>query len=122
MARILILEDNYEMLDALSEALELNGHVISKGTNGREGLESLQGMNTSPDLIISDLRMPEIDGMEFLLTMRRGEWSAIPIAIMSGQISDRQMVLDAGADAFIIKPFRYHELEDVIDGLTSQHH
>lgn len=120
MARILILEDNYEMLDALSEALELNGHSISKGMNGRDGLDYLHKVGAFPDLIISDLRMPEVDGMAFLTAMRQGDaWSAIPVAIMSGQISDRQMVLDAGANAFIIKPFRYNELETIIDGLIS---
>lgn len=118
MASILILEDNHEMLDALSEALELNGHSISKGANGRDGLDYLHKVGAFPDLIISDLRMPEVDGMEFLTAMRQGDtWSAIPVAIMSGQITDRQMVLDAGANAFIIKPFRYNELETIIDGL-----
>jgi DNA-binding response OmpR family regulator len=115
MIKVLLLDDNRDMLAALGEALELNNHAVSYARNARHGLEVLEKSASPPDIIVSDLHMPDLDGLELLRQVRQNpEWAQIPTIIMSGRPTDQQMVLNAGADAFLIKPFAYHELEALI--------
>jgi DNA-binding response OmpR family regulator len=116
MALILILEDNSDMLLTLTEALELNNHSVIGVKNGHAGIKTLQQNAPLPDLIISDLNMPEMNGIEFLAQMRHhDDWSSIPIVIMSGRNSDEFNVIEAGASAFLIKPFQYKELDAILN-------
>jgi DNA-binding response OmpR family regulator len=115
MIKVLLLEDNRDMLAALGEALELNNHAVSYAQNARHGLQILEQSAPLPDIIVSDLYMPDLDGLELLHQMRQNpNWAQIPTIIMSGQATDQQIALNAGANAFLIKPFAYHELETLI--------
>lgn len=111
MVSILLVEDNHDMLATLTEALEMNNHLVHIARHGQSGLDSLRN-NIRPDLIITDINMPHMDGLEFLGHVRGSEkWRDIPTIVMSGLLTDRPSALDAGADGFIVKPFKYQELD-----------
>ena len=118
MAQILILEDNYDMMLALSEVLELNGHQVEHSPNGRDGLALLGQMADSPDLIITDAAMPYVTGFEVIQQLKANQsWQQIPIVMVSGRQSDEPQALDLGADAFVLKPFKFHEFDELLDKL-----
>ena len=115
MGRILLLEDNPDMLSALIELFELHNHFVVTGQSGRDGLNELS-TNQQFDLIISDISMPHMDGLDFLKEVRKNTtWEHIPITIMSGHINDEQVAINAGANAFISKPFRIDDLHNLLD-------
>jgi CheY-like chemotaxis protein len=118
MKRILVLEDNPDMLSTLSEILEINGFIVIPAYSGREGLTALEACDHLPDLILSDLNMPDMDGLQFIRQVRSHErWNAIPVAVMSGMVNDEPIAINAGADAFVNKPFRFDELERLLSHL-----
>jgi CheY-like chemotaxis protein len=118
MALILLIEDNADMLQALTEALEINQHEVIPARTGAEGLQVLEKLNQLPDLIITDVRMPQMDGLTFLQNVRGNpQWSNIPIALMSGQARDMTTAAGVGANAFIPKPFKFQQLEETLDRL-----
>ena len=118
MALILLIEDNHDMLQALTEALEFNSHRVIPAHTGIEALRVLNTMSSPPDLIITDLRMPQMDGLEFMREVRSySRWVHIPIALMSGQPRDESLVENNGANAFIPKPFKFRQLEETLDRL-----
>jgi len=115
MGRILLLEDNPDMLSALIELFELQNHLVVTGQSGRDGLDELSN-NQQFDLIISDISMPYMDGLTFLQEVRKNStWENIPITIMSGHVNDEQTAINAGANAFISKPFRIADLHKLLD-------
>jgi CheY-like chemotaxis protein len=115
MKRILLLEDNCAMRQVITETLEIIGYDVQAYGHVREGLAALNGMRT-PDLIISDIRMPEIDGFEFLQNVRHHDHHAsVPFILMSGSPHDENEAVRCGANAFIVKPFKHHEFEAVIE-------
>jgi len=118
MPTILLLDDNKDMLQVLSETLEFHQHTVICGFNGHEGINHLNTCTHLPDIIISDLNMPNMNGVEFLGALQRNTiWSQIPVAIMSGETGDRSHILQAGADAFVLKPFHYQEIEILLQQL-----
>jgi len=118
MAHILLLEDTKNMRDVISDALRFHKHIVTLGYDGRDGLAYLGSEDPLPDLIITDLKMPHIDGLTFIRQVRQHpDWSAIKIIATSGIPSDTELATDAGADSFIVKPFSHDELETIIDHL-----
>lgn len=105
---ILIVDDEESICNFLSILLITNGFHIIKATNGREAIELTS--NKCPDLILLDLGLPEIDGIDVLKTIRM--WSEIPIIVVSARGNEREkvMALDSGADDYITKPFGTDEL------------
>ncbi|MDR2898787.1 MAG: response regulator transcription factor [Clostridiales bacterium] len=105
---ILIIEDEHTISNFMSSMLSSNGYKIIKAESG----QSAMAMITShiPDLILLDLGLPDIDGMELLRQLRA--WSAIPVIIVSARGYEREKVaaLDLGADDYITKPFGTNEL------------
>jgi CheY-like chemotaxis protein len=90
-AQILIVEDDAEVLEAMSEALTEEGYAVATAKNGQEALDYLE-RSRAPDLIILDLTMPVMDGREFLERRRaRADISAIPVMIVSAT-SDARLV------------------------------
>jgi putative two-component system response regulator len=108
---LLIVEDNYVLRDALEEVLALDGFKVLAASNGREGLEKMQ--ETFPDLIISDVAMPEMDGYTFFQRVRsRSEWLTIPFIFLTAR-GDKEDILtgkDLGAEDYLIKPLDHKEL------------
>lgn len=106
--KILLIEDEQEIRRFLRVSLNGHGYRLLESANGRDGV--MQAASQQPDLIILDLGLPDIDGMEVISQVR--EWSKIPIIILSARGQEHQKVdaLDAGADDYLTKPFSIGEL------------
>ena len=82
---IILLDDDPDMLETLAEALELDDHVVLRGGTGDEGLALLNKGEKPPDLILSDVNMPGMTGLEFIAAVKaNADWQSIPICIISG--------------------------------------
>jgi two-component system KDP operon response regulator KdpE len=105
---VLLIEDEPEMRRFLRAALGTEQYDLVEAPTAREGLTQAAGRN--PDLILLDLGLPDMDGLE--LARRIREWSRVPIIVLSarGQERDKVAVLDAGADDYLTKPFGVGEL------------
>jgi len=107
---LLILEDNIEMLSFIADKLKIN-FIVEKATNGLEGLKILENKNV--DIIISDVKMPEMDGYEFCSKVKNNvEYSHIPIVLLTAKndLESKIKGLTLGADAYIEKPFSFGHL------------
>ena len=106
--RILIVDDEKSIRKFLSVSLKSYGYNISEAVTGKEAIESIPAFR--PDVVILDLGLPDIDGVEVIEEIRK--YSQIPIIILS--VRDRQEdkieALDKGADDYLIKPFGVEEL------------
>ena len=108
---ILIAEDNSVLRLALEEMLSLEGYVVLAAANGREALSHMQML--TPDLIISDIAMPEMDGYTFFDQIRsNGEWISIPFIFLTarGTKDDILTGKDLGAEDYLVKPLNRVEL------------
>jgi two-component system, OmpR family, KDP operon response regulator KdpE len=107
-ALVLVIEDETQILRFLRAALTGHGYRYAEATTGEEGLR--QAATRSPDLIVLDLGLPDMDGLE--VTRRLREWATMPIVVLSarGQERDKIAALDAGADDYVTKPFGIGEL------------
>jgi two-component system KDP operon response regulator KdpE len=105
---ILLIEDEPQMERFLRIVLQGQGYNFIEAQTGQEGL--LQAATRSPDIILLDLGLPDIDGLE--VTRRLREWSDTPIIVLSAreQEQDKIKALDAGADDYLTKPFGAGEL------------
>jgi two-component system KDP operon response regulator KdpE len=105
---ILVVDDDPAILRLLSTNLKARGYEICTATDGEESLEAVQ--KDFVDLIILDLMMPKVDGVEVCRRIR--EWSDIPIIILSarGDENDKVKCLELGADDYLTKPFGIAEL------------
>lgn len=106
--RILIVDDEPEIRRFLRASLKTHQHEVIEAENGIEALAEMR--NAHPDLMILDLGLPDIDGVE--ITRRVREWSKIPIIILSvrNREKDKIEALNAGADDYLTKPFGVGEL------------
>lgn len=107
-ARILVIDDEHEIRRMLQVALSAHGYAVAEAPSGKEGLN--QALIFHPDLVILDLGLPDLDGMEVVHSLR--EWSRVPVIILSvrERESDKIDALDAGADDYLTKPFSMGEL------------
>ena len=117
MTRILLLEDNADMLMMMAQMLEWGDYEVIVGRNGREGVQVLNTADELPDVVICDLLMPEMDGLAFLDTVRsHAEWSQLPFIMMSAHSSpqERQAAIEHGANDFLVKPFNLEDFHQVL--------
>ena len=107
-ARVLVVDDETAIRRYLRAALGAHGYQLSEAASGQEALELMT--TARPDVMILDLGLPDIDGVDVTRTLR--EWSEIPILILSvrDQETDKIAALDAGADDYLTKPFGTGEL------------
>ncbi len=105
---VLIIEDELPIRRFLRATLAGHGFQIVEATSGQAGLK--QAIGQPPDLVLLDLGLPDIDGLE--VTRRLREWSQVPIIVLSArnQEHDKIAALDAGADDYLTKPFGVGEL------------
>ena len=105
---ILLIEDEPQMLRLLRIILQSQGYGLVESPTGQEGL--MQAATRAPDVVLLDLGLPDIDGLE--VTRRLREWSDVPIIVISAreQEQDKIKALDAGADDYLTKPFGAGEL------------
>jgi len=106
--RILIIDDETQIRRFLRVALTGNGYIVKDVGTGKEGLDVVAKF--SPDLVILDLGLPDIDGLDVVHQLR--EWSKVPVIILSvkEQETDKITALDSGADDYVTKPFAMGEL------------
>jgi two-component system, sensor histidine kinase and response regulator len=110
--QILVVEDDLAMSSGIRDVLEMNGYRVQLAENGVEGLKALEA--SRPDLIISDIMMPEMDGFEFLEEVRRHPlWAAVPFIFLTakGQRPDIRAGKQLGADDYLVKST---DLEDIL--------
>lgn len=111
MAIILVVDDEEPVVDLLTDILEDQGYTVRVAHHGKDALQSMQ--DELPDLIISDIMMPYMDGLELCRRIRAGaDTQGVPIILMSAAKSP---VLDeCGANAFIGKPFTIDHIDDLV--------
>lgn len=109
MASILCVEDEADLREDIVEELEDSGYKVFQASNGREGLEMI--LKHGPDMVLSDITMPEMNGHEMLVELRKNHpaHSDVPLVFLSA-LSDRNEVIDGiklGADDYLVKPIDY---------------
>jgi two-component system, OmpR family, KDP operon response regulator KdpE len=109
VAELLIIEDDERIRTALIRALRERGHVVSSAATALEGLR--QAVEGRPHLVVLDLGLPDLDGAELLRMLRAV--SSVPVVVATARDENDSVVqaLDAGADDYVLKPFRADQLE-----------
>jgi DNA-binding response OmpR family regulator len=107
-ASVLVIDDEADIRGLLRELLERAGYEVAEGANGRDGLRALYA--TSPDLVLLDVSMPELDGWQTLERIR--DVSDVPVVMLTARAAELEKVrgLKAGADDYVTKPFGRQEL------------
>lgn len=109
MASVVLIEDDVDIRRLVANGLAANGHDVESSNTALEGLEL--AVNTSPDLVVMDLGLPDLDGTELLRMIRAV--SQVPVIVITARGADDVVVktLDAGADDYLVKPFSVEQLE-----------
>jgi len=115
-ARVLVIEDNRNLATGLRNNLEIEGYLVELAADGATGLAAARA--SSPDLIILDLMLPEMDGYRVLRTLRE-DGNDTPVLILSarGEEADKVLGFHLGADDYVPKPFGLLELLARVDAL-----
>jgi len=108
-ARVLVVDDDPQLREALTRALQLDGYEVSTANNGAQALESLS--SSRPDVMVLDVMMPYVGGLDVCRTLRERR-DRLPILVLTArdEVGDRVAGLDAGADDYLTKPFALEEL------------
>jgi two-component system KDP operon response regulator KdpE len=108
MTRVLVVDDEPQILRALSITLKARSYDVVVATNGKQALSV--AAQSSPDIVVLDLGLPDLDGIDVIRGLRG--WSKVPIVVLSGRSQGVSKVdaLDAGADDYVTKPFNVDEL------------
>ena len=113
---LLVVEDDKDTADFISNGLLQSGHLVDTASNGRDGL--YMATTGDFDLVILDRMLPIVDGLTIVRTLR-ASGNKVPILILSalGEIDHRVDGLKAGADDYLVKPFAFSEMEARVDAL-----
>ena len=107
--RILVVDDEPAVRDAVDRALRLDGHDVALAHDGRQALDAVAA--APPDAVVLDLLMPQVDGLEVCRRLRAaGDRTPVLVLTARDAIADRVRGLDAGADDYLVKPFALAEL------------
>jgi DNA-binding NarL/FixJ family response regulator len=120
-ARLLLVDDEPGLREAVQAYLEDSNFAVEVASNARDGWELLQKYN--PDLLISDIMMPQVDGYQFLKQVREDpRYKALPVVFLTakGMTSDRIQGYQAGCDAYLSKPFDPDELVAIVTNLLAR--
>lgn len=118
MKKLLVVEDEKIIRDNIKEYFELNDFVVKSASNGLEALSILE--NFKPDIIISDMMMPDMDGMKLLEKVRENKsTNLIPFLMLTARVEsvDHRKSMNLGADDYITKPF---DFDDLFNAVQSQ--
>ena len=107
-ATILVIDDEPQIRRVLRSTLSSQGYVIIEAKTGEEGIEAAR--KTKPDLVLLDVNMPGMGGIETCREIRRGSSAPIIILTVRSAERDKVLALDAGADDYVVKPFGIEEL------------
>ena len=119
--QLLLVDDEPSLREAVQAYLEDSGFTVHVASNATEAWDQLQTM--SPDLIISDIMMPQVDGYQFLKQLRDdARFQGLPVVFLTarGMTSDRIQGYQAGCDAYLSKPFDPDELVAIVENLLSR--
>jgi two-component system response regulator RegX3 len=117
---VLVVDDDHAFCEIMSELLGGQRFKVLIAYSVKEALEMLDQYN--PDLVLTDIMMPETDGLTLIRYLRtRSAWSTIPLIVISAKVmpNDRLAAASAGADAFIAKPFSLRQLETTIQAVLA---
>ena len=112
--RILIIEDEPDLLASLAQALREEGYAVDTADNGDDGLFNAEG--TDYDALVLDVMLPGLDGWEILRRLRKTKKTPVLMLTARDQVRDRVKGLDIGADDYVVKPF---DLEEVFARLRA---
>ncbi len=119
MKRILVAEDNRLILETVAHSLSREGYDIIKAEDGKDCLTKLE--NNEVDLLITDLYMPNLNGLEVISSIGNSDRKLIPIMILSAAGAEENVMkaFDLGADDYMVKPFSLIELNVRVKRLLS---
>ena len=121
LARLLLVDDEPGLREAVQAYLEDSNFSVEVASNARDGWELLQQIN--PDLLISDIMMPQVDGYQFLKQVREDpRYKSLPVVFLTakGMTGDRIQGYQAGCDAYLSKPFDPDELVAIVTNLLAR--
>ena len=119
--RVVVVEDEIRIREGIQGLLEMMGHEFAGAAeNGKEGLELIQRL--CPDLVIADIRMPEMDGLEMLRNMRQ-KGIRIKVIILSAysEFSYAKQAMKLGVTEYLLKPISVDEFSKAIHAIEAQH-
>lgn len=119
MKRVLLVDDEYELLEALSFALQYAGYDVDCAGNGSDALVHMQSQ--APDVVVTDLMMPDMDGMSLCRSLRaHPDWAHIPIALHTSAHVNASTSESRLRDAFLRKPARMDDFLSTVARLLRQ--
>jgi CheY-like chemotaxis protein len=121
--RILIVEDAPLVQKMYRLVFSPRDHDLVMAANGIEGLALLEQPGAPFDLILLDLRMPDMDGAEFIRRVRAGPWAAVPVILTTAEPEDSPLLQQArarGANVTVRKPWKPQELRDAVTALLGR--
>ena len=121
MRTILIVEDNEKNMKLVRDILRHNGHETVEAVTGEEGVRLAS--ERRPDLVLMDIQLPDIDGIEALGQIRAdAALDAVPVLAVSASVmpDDQQKIISSGFDAFITKPINLKQFQDTVKRFLSQ--
>ena len=126
MGRILVVEDDPIIMDLITILLEKEGHSVIRAGTAEEGIEAAG--NVKPDLILMDVALPGIDGLEATRILKAGAGTrSIPVVALTAQAmkEDAERAARAGVDAFLVKPLStrdfLQQVSRLLDGTAAEH-
>ncbi|HVN16522.1 MAG TPA: response regulator [Anaerolineales bacterium] len=123
MKQVWIVDDDEEMIQAVSLMLKLMDCQITSYFNARAAAEALLA-GGKPNLLILDINMPEVTGLDMLeFVRRRNQWQHLPVIMLSSEATDVMVdkALEIGADGYVTKPVTIEELERVMNQAFERH-
>ncbi|MDQ0062317.1 response regulator transcription factor [Paenibacillus harenae] len=115
MYKVLVIEDDVMMSDMLSMYLSEEGYSVAQAYRADDGIKL--AAEFGPDLVLLDLMLPDLDGMEVCAVIRKRSNVPIMILSMKSEVSERVQALKAGADDYMCKPFSMHEMTARVEAL-----
>ena len=111
---ILVVDDDHEIRNATMMRLQFSGYSVTSAVDGQDALDNIELQK--PDAIVMDLRMPRMDGLSALNSLKaRSDTSHIPVVMVSASVVDKRKALEAGARFFISKPYNSCDLLAAIE-------
>ncbi len=118
MAKILIVDDEGDLRTLLGLCFLRRGHSIVVASNGAEGLACVAAH--APDLLVTDVNMPVLDGLELLRQLRAAGHADLPVILLTARADQRAAATAAGADAFLVKPVPLRDLSATAERLLAE--
>lgn len=119
MKSILVIEDNENNMELISFILENAGYEVTKAYNGKDGIR--QTIENQPDVVLLDIQLPDIDGLEVLKEIRDSGLSELPVIAVTSyaMTGDSKKIIDAGCNGYIEKPIDALKVTEKIESILA---